>query len=260
MKRILVQTLTVIGVASTALVFTPACADNDQSLFIHGVLAPSTNRQNNSCIYTSDPTQALLFEGQFDVGAVDSYSVTVLVGSQLIQRSDTTNARSESNRAHINGAIVKVTDPNGAVLGEFTSLGSGFVDVSQQNQAQFGPTAFTVIDQPTQAKIGPLLPDQSKLVVANIKVFGKTLGGVDLESGEFQFPIRVCNGCLISFTSGDDPATPGLDCNLPLTAASGGGAAQLPCAIGEDETTPCQLCLNHEYPAGSKKFPCRTRE
>ena len=83
---------------------------------------------------------------------------------------------------------------------------------------------------------------------------------LDLESGEFQFPIRVCNGCLISFASGDDPATPGLDCNLPLTAASGGGAAQLPCAVGRDETTPCQLCLNHEYPPGSKKFPCRTRE
>ncbi len=209
-------------------------------------------RLSCSCIYTSDPTQAELFEGTFDVAVRDSYSVVLLIGSQLIQRSDTTNARAESNRAHLNGAIVSVTDPNGALLGEFTSLGSGFVDVSQQNQAQYGPIAVTVIDQPTQAKIGSgLAVGQTKLVVANIKAFGKTLGGVDLESGEFQFPIRLCNGCLVSFASGDDPATPGVDCNLPLGGTSGGGSTELPCTPGQDETTPCQTCLDR--PA------CRTR-
>ena len=63
------------------------------------------------------------------------------------------------------------------------------------------------------------------------------------ESGEFQFPITVCNGCLVSFSGADDPATPGLDCNLPLSQAGGGGGnSQLPCKVGQDEPVPCQLC------------------
>jgi hypothetical protein len=81
---------------------------------------------------------------------------------------------------------------------------------------------------------------QSKLVVANIKIFGKTLGGVDLESGEFQFPVRVCVGCLVDFSSGDDPAVAGRDCNVQI--GTGTATVVLPCAPGQDEATPCQLC------------------
>jgi hypothetical protein len=127
------------------------------------------------------------------------------------------------------------------VLGEFTSLGSGFVEVQQNNTAAYGPISVTAIDPPTSAaiKAGLVIGGPSKLVLANIKVFGKSLGGVDLESGEFQFPIRVCRGCLVSFATGDDPATQGVDCNLPLEAQA---TTTLPCQTGQDEGLPCQLC------------------
>ena len=176
----------------------------------------------------------------------------LLVGNQLSPRGDNVNVRSESNRAHINGAIVRVTDPNGALLGEFTSLGSGFVDPGINNAPSYGSILVTTIDAPTRQKIAAALPiGQTKLVLANVKAFGKTLGGVDLESGEFQVPIRLCNGCLVSFATGDDPATPGIDCNLPL-GGTAGGTTVTPCFPGQDEATPCQTCA-------AEREACRTR-
>jgi hypothetical protein len=253
MKRILGHGLTLLGVALAATTFTPACEENDQSIFIRGALAPAQNRLNGICVYTDDPEQAQLFEGTFDVAVRDSYILILLVGNQLIARGDTANVRAESNRVHLNGAIVRVTDPNGALIGEFTSLGSGFADPQNSNTPAFGSIAVTGIDAPTQARIGGgLAGGQTRLVVANVKVFGRTLGGNEIETGEFQLPIRVCNGCLISFAGGDDPATPGVDCNLPIpTSGAGGGTVILPCRPGQDELTPCQACLDR--PA------CRTR-
>lgn len=242
MKRVLGQALSVVTVALLATAFTPACAENDQSIFIRAALAPSTNRQGGRCVYTSDPTQTGLFEGTVDVAIAESYSAVLLIGNQLAARGDSANTRAESNRAHINGAVVRVTDPNGGLIGEFTSLATGFVEPQLNNQASYGPISVTAIDVPTMNKIaGDMELGGSKLVAANIKAFGRTVGGVDLESGEFQLPIRICNGCLVTFEGFDDKATPDiLECKRAEDAA--GGTDELPCSPGQDETTPCLFC------------------
>lgn len=251
MKRLLGHGFAAVAVGVLATAFTPACAENDQSIFVRMVLAPPSNRQNGTCLYTADPTQPKMSEGLVDAAVRDTYSSTLLVSNQLIPRGDANSTRAESNRVHINGAVVRVSDPNGGAIGEFTSLGSATIDPQVNNAPSFAPVNVDAIDPPTMAKIAEgLAAGQSKLVVANIKAFGRTLGGVDVESGEFQFPIRVCNGCLVSFASGDDPATPGVDCNLPL-AEGGGGQTSLPCAPGQDEVTPCQTCLD--------RAACRSR-
>ena len=240
MNRVLGKGFAVVAVGVLATAFTPACAENDQSIFINSALFPSQNRQNG-CVYTDDPTQTALFQGKVDAAIRDNYTSVLLVGSQLISRGDDANARAESNRVHLNGVVVRVTDPNGGLIGEFTSLGTGFINPQLNNVPSFSSMQVVTIDAPTLAKIAAGLErGRTKLVVANIKVFGKTVGGVDLESSEFQFPIEVCNGCLVSFATGDDPAVAGLDCSLPIDANA--GQAAVPCEIGQDETTPCQLC------------------
>jgi len=243
MKRVLGQALTVVTAGVLAMAFTPACAENDQSIFIQSALAPSTNRQGGACTYTNDPTQPSLFSGSVDVAIRDNYGAILLVGNQMIARGDAANTRAESNRAHINGAVVRVTDPNGGLIGEFTSVATGFVDPQINNQPSFGTISVTAIDAPTQARIAEgMALGESKLVLANIKAFGKTVGGVDLESGEFQLPVRVCAGCLIT-TAGADRAVQ--ECQAAEDAAT--GADQLPCFPGQDEGTPCWLC--RERPA-----------
>ena len=108
MKRIWghVVSLVVVGMAVSAAM--PACATNDQTIFIRSALAPSANRQMGGCIYTNDPTQAELFQARADLGVTDSYFAVLLVGNQLIPRADSLSNRAESNRVHINGAIVRV--------------------------------------------------------------------------------------------------------------------------------------------------------
>ncbi|MBX3201582.1 MAG: hypothetical protein KF894_25825 [Labilithrix sp.] len=238
MNRLIGQAVavTALGVLATAL--TPACAENDQSIFVRSVLAPALNRQNGVCTYTADVTQPMISQGVIDIGITDSYVAPLLVGNQLIPRGTAQGARAESNRARLNGAVVRVTDPTGATLSEFTALGSGFVDPALNNLPSYGPFFVTVLDPASVQRIAEQVPvGQTRLLVANIKVFGQTLGGVDLETGEFQYPIRVCNGCLVSFETGDDTTSQERDCSLPL-----GDNSQGPCAIGQDEPTPCQLC------------------
>lgn len=245
MKRLLGQTLAVVSVGVLATALMPACAENDSSMFVRMAIAPPQNRQNG-CVYTSDPTQPFLSSGTLDVAILakdPTYIVELLVGSQLFDRGDQKFTRAEPNRTHVNGAVVRVTDANGGQLSEFTSLTSAFIEPQANNTPGYSPARVQALDAATARKVSAgLAPGSDTLVVANIKVFGTTLGGVDLESGEFQFPIRVCNGCLLSFNGGDDPATPGRDCSLPLPEQSN---LPIPCRPGQDEGTLCQYCRDY---------------
>lgn len=243
MKRILGRVVVVCASALVLGVVTPACVENDQSIFIRAVLAPSTNRQQGACIYTDDPQQPQLFAGQLDVALRDNYKAVVLVGSQMLQRGDPNNARAEPNRVHLNGAVVRVLEPNGAQIAEFTSLATGFADVQQNNNPDFGTMEIVGIDAPTARTLaGQVAPGgATKQVILQVKAFGKTLGGVDLESSEFQFPLEICNGCLVTFATADTARPAGEQCTGAL--ATGGTNTQLPCEVGQDgEAVPCQLC------------------
>ena len=249
MKRVLGHGLKFVAVATLAFVLTPACANNDMSIFIRHVMLPPQSRTNGVCVYLGDPSLPALFSGIVDIRGRDTYEARLLVGNQLVGQSDPELLRAESNRARVNGAVVTVTKPNGGFIAEFSSPASGFIDPAGSTIPSFTPIGVNIIDLPTMRLIATLPSDrrlptdlpfgESKLVLANIKVFGQTIGGVDLESGEFQFPIKVCNGCLVTFAKGDDPLAAGVDCTLALNDTD---TSTLPCEVGQDESTPCQLC------------------
>jgi len=246
MKRIWghVVSLVVAGMAVSAAM--PACATNDQTIFIRSALAPSANRQMGGCIYTNDPTQAELFQARADLGVTDSYFAILLVGNQLIPRGDSLNNRAESNRVHINGAIVRVTEADGTLIREFTSLATGFADAAQNNAPSYASIGITALDAPTRDILLPTLPNRvvSRTILINIKAFGTSLGGKDVESGEFQLPMQVCNGCLVDFSTGNDDTLPPAqqpNCKKPNTMAA--SAATEPCFAGQDEHILCQDCV-----------------
>jgi hypothetical protein len=264
MKRLLGQTFAVVVVGVLATAFAPACADNDQTIFIQNALAPPQNRANGACIYTGDPTQTFQPEGLVDLAITDTYEAALLVGNQMISRADANSARVEPNRVHVNGAVVRVTDPNGGQLGTFTALTSALINPQQNNQPSYVSTFVTALDSKTSATLATNIPlcygrgCATTLVLANMKVFGRTLGGVDVETAEWQFPIHVCKGCLIDFTGHDDPAVPGVDCSLVAATGTSTTTTQAPCREGQDESTPCTLCFNRALPAPDGRFPCRT--
>ncbi|MDB5214755.1 MAG: hypothetical protein JWO86_2682 [Myxococcaceae bacterium] len=243
MKRIWGHVVSGVAVALTASAVMPACATNDQSIFIRAALAPSANRQMGGCVYTGDPTQAELFEAHADLGVTDSYFAVLLVGNQLIPRSDSLSNRAESNRVHINGAIVRVTETSGALIREFTSSSVGFADAASNGTPAYTSIGVVALDAPTRDIILPTLTNRvvSKTILINIKAFGTTLGGKDVESGEFQLPMQVCNGCLVDFSTGNDPTQPQPNCLKPTAMAQ--TAATSPCFRGQDEPVLCQTCI-----------------
>jgi len=247
MKRILGHALSLLAIGLAVSAALPACAENDQSIFVRAVLAPSQNRQNGTCTYTDDPQQPQLLAGSADLGVRDNYLGILLVGNQMIPRGDPSNSRAESNRVHIEGGVVRVTDPNGVSIREFTSSAAGFADPQNNNTPDYGLIALTLIDAPTRDILLQGLTSRglTKSVVVHVKVFGKSLGGTDIESDEFVFPLRVCNGCLVSFPAGTSDDTRPIDQrpNCLLTPAASGGTTTFPCFAGQDEVTPCNLCI-----------------
>ncbi len=240
MKRNWGRAAVLVAGALVASALAPACASNDQTIFIRAALAPSTNRQNGACLYTSDPQQPVLFQGTLDVGIRDNYFAVLLVGNQLTARADRNNNRAESNRVSLNGAVVRVTNPDGSVINEFTSLATGFADPQSSDQPSYGSIGIVVIDSKTRDQLLAQLNNRldTKLVLANIRAFGQTLGGVDVESNEYQLPIRVCKGCLVSFANANDVnQQPSPNCKKALEDKN-----STPCFAGQDEPTPCQLC------------------
>lgn len=254
MKRIWGYVVSLVAAGTVVGAALPACATNDQTIFIRSALAPSTTRVGGSCTYTSDTQQPGLLEPLVDVGLTDSYFAVFLIGNQLITRGDPQNNRAESNRAHINGGVVRVTEPDGRLIREFTSLAAGFNDPSNNNTPGYGVSGLTVFDPGTADIVcGRDAPDKpcvalpnrgtSKTVLINVKVFGTTLGGVDVESGEYQMPMQVCNGCLVKFDgydTGVDPLKPAPDnCNLPAEKTAGTDG---PCRVGQDVPISCRTC------------------
>lgn len=262
MKRILGHVVSLLVCALAVSAAAPACTDNDQSLFIRGALLPSANRQNGACIYTDDPQQPIIFAGAVDLGLRNQYEGTFIVGNQLIPRGDPLAVRAESSRAHINGGIVRITRPDGTLIREFTAAATGFADPQNNNAPDFGVMSMVVLDAPTAVLIRqslaeerdrqnprPRLRDLSVQVIANIKVIGKTLGGTDLESAEFSYPINVCVGCFVAGFTADvndttNPRQP--NCLKAPTSVTPAGTVQ-PCKAGQDyEGSKCSDCLNLE--------------
>ncbi len=246
MKRTCGYVVSLVAVAGLVGSALPACATNDQTIFIRGVLAPSANRQGGSCIYNNDATQAVLFEPLLDVGLTDSYSAVLLIGNQLIPRGDPQNNRAESNRVHITGGIVKVATPDGTLIREFTSLASGFADPQNNNSPGFAPIGLVLIDAPTKDILLPSVMQKgtSRTILMTVKVFGTSLGGRDMESGEYQFPMQICRGCLVKqdgtdFSNAMTHPLPNCDTAPEATTTT---STSGPCFVGQDLPISCKNC------------------
>ncbi|MEO8796373.1 MAG: hypothetical protein ABI551_00685, partial [Polyangiaceae bacterium] len=239
--RILVATGFVALVGAFA-----ACASNDASIVVRQIVAPP-QPQNGACVYTADPTQPLISSGTMDVGLIASYTPTILVSNQLIARADTNNVKAETARITLQGAVVHVSDTNNNEIKSFTSLGSGFIDPGTGGTPGYGAFGVTLIDPATAAAIAATLqPLESKRVVVRFTVFGQTSGGQNLDADEYQFPVDVCNGCLVAFPAGSQDEVLAAAEKKPnckaTSSSSSSGSTTIPCVIGQDQAVDCRLC------------------
>lgn len=213
----------------TGACLVPGCAPNDSALFIRGVLAQVAPQ----CTVTADPAALMLGSGTLDLEFTNTYVAALLVGNQLVRRGSKDLLRTETSRVRLEGAVVTVSTAGGATIRSFSTLGTGFVDPGNGTDPGYG-VMFATLIPPQTGNVG-------EVVNVTVRVYGKTLGGEDIESGDISYPIYICRGCLIDYPrDAADPTASTYLCN-----ASGDATVNKPCRLGQDDRIDCRLCSNH---------------
>jgi hypothetical protein len=238
-------TVGVLAAAGSA-VLTPGCADNNSSLFITAVLYDKAP----TCTVLPDPTAVVLGTGVIDLAFTKSYEASLLVGNQLTSRGSKETLRTETSRVTLRGAEINITDSTDHTLYKFSVNGTGFVDVSRGEDSGFGIFDAELIPaqigeqllgrlNTLKQQTGSTSIQTSDEVIAQVRVFGNTLGNTDITSSVLSFPIKYCEGCLIDFpleAIGTDKL--GRDvCANALTDQPQPG-----CRVGQDDPIDCRSC------------------
>ena len=265
MKSVLGHCLTGLAVIAVGVGVTSACVHNDSSLFVQDVIFPTPVSAGQTCTFSANANQTFLPRGVLDVAFRQEYAPWYLVANQMNAVANAQQLQTETSTINVQGAIVRVTDAAGNLLNTYTSLTSGTIYPSTGSVPGYTPLSITAIDQKTVQSIiaskGALLANQgTTTLVSFAKFFGHTLGGTYVESNEFQFPVEVCQGCLVVYSAADVNTTPGiLSPNCLGNAAAGGSSASslpVPCVFGQDTPIDCAQCQEYvscrgAYPNGA---------
>jgi hypothetical protein len=236
MHRLTPKTLLAAAALSALPAVLPSCATNDSMMFIIGVYA----RKSGSCEPKPEAESPLWASGRLDRQLAASYRAALLIGNQLTERGSREQVRTETSRVTLRGAEIRLETPEGVQLREpYSTVGTGHLDAASGEEPALSIMYADLIPASVAAKI------PAGLVVANVRVFGDTLGGQEVESSELSFPIEVCDGCLIDYpASARDPAAEGnvYVCRLSEDSAQAQEAGELPCRPGVDLPVPCTYC------------------
>lgn len=227
--------------AGCALALTlPACVENETSLFVGGVL----KLKAPECEVRADQGTARLTSGILDVGFTTTYQAELLVGLQLATRGDKSKLRAESMNFQVRGAEVRLTNSVGDLVEEFSVPSGGWVAPTNSNTPGFGIAEVILVPNSVGERLqDDLSGSDRRTLVAEVRVFGDTLGGADLTSGSFNYVIEICNGCLSRYV--EDGIIPGAQrsvCNDALTEP----LIDNGCFFGQDGTFDCRYCVTTE--------------
>ncbi len=248
MKRVLGHVLAGLSVLTLGSVAFSACVHNDSSIFVQDVLAPQQVSNNHPCVFTATPTQTVISSGTLDVDFRSHYDPTYLVGNQLVGEANSQQLVTETSTVTLQGGIVRITDAHGNQLTWFTRLAAATIYPATGGVPSYAPVSITTIDTAT---IAGLKTSQAQILnnrglirlVTYVRFFGNTLGGRYVESDEFEFPVDVCKGCLITFSPADiNPGLPIPNCAGNPSAGSTTAQQTLPCQVGQDLPIDCLQC------------------
>ena len=210
------------------------CTDEETGFFIMGNVVVDAPE----CVASPDSGSVLHSSGVLDVALRPEYDASLLVGTQLTPRGDKTNLRTETMITTITGAEVELYRDTGELDTEFTVPASGVILPDGGADPGFGIVTATLIPAATGIALAEELtnPNEIRSRVARIVVFGKTIGGLDIETAPHSYVIRVCEGCLVEF---------------PAEAYDPTGGGCLPTDTGDNLVPPCRF--GQDDPVGDRR-------
>lgn len=189
------------------------CVDDGVSVFVAGAIAPEQSDEGCSWDPGSDLSQP---GGTLDVSFGGSYFVYPRIVNQLQRRGRSGVA--ETNGVQLTAAEVTIRALDGSALSV-----PGLPNPFRIPMSGYIPPAASP-DSPGVGfgRVEVLTPDYTLSLeeagaanvslLASIRIIGKTLGDIDIESAEWDFPIALCSGCLRVCTT--DPTMVTSACNL----------------------------------------------
>lgn len=174
-------------VLSVMALVAVGCTEEHSSFYISGNLFPKL--EEGGCTY--DVSNANRLGGTYDVGFNRSYFVYPRY--QNTARSRAKGIVSDTLGIRVQGVEVTLVDAEGNVIIEYTVPTSTFVPSSSDGIAPGQAAGAVPLIPPGVLDVPAGVVD---LVVAEVKAFGETLGGTDVESSVWSWVIDVCNGCL----------------------------------------------------------------
>ena len=239
MRRLSLKSLLAFSLACAGGSALPSCATNDSMMYVIGVYA----RKQGACSPQPESNSPILAKGTLDLAFAGEYRAALLIGNQITERGSREQLRTETSRVVLKGAEVRLESLRGEELHEpFSSTATGFVDPASGTDPAIAVMYATLIPASVLETIG------EGTLIANVRVFGQTLGGQDVESSELAFPIEICTGCLVAYpAAARDLTADGTEYTCKVGSDTTGAAAttqetELPCNVGVDLQAPCTLC------------------
>lgn len=241
------STTRIVWGVALVIALVAGCAENRSSFFIQQVNVPSSD-----CIVESSEDSTYRTAGLLDIAFRDNYVLTPLIHNQMSPRGSAESLIAETNGVLVEGANVRIWRggrPQGDTVYSFYQPAASYVapqgvtasgftvvpDVAVDALLRF---TYRDVEDPNQLTVEDLMGYED-LVTVGVRMLGVTNGGVEVESPEFYFPIRLCFGCLVfcppDSIDEDDPDQ--AYCSSTDTPDSE------TCYFGQDNTIDCRLAV-----------------
>lgn len=209
----------------SAVLFLFGCANNgDEGMTVLN----NTAVAGDQCTLTGDPSQPFKSHGEIFALSPYGYTLTPLITSRITVGTDgdplqrtiflkgadvTLTVKAISVRT---GSSFNVTQPE-SVLGQFSVLFAGSLAPSGSVNVGFDVITPSQIAQVVQMSGANLsTSDLNAEVLAEVEIIGE-MGGDEVRSNTFAYPISVCTDCVVNYT-GECPAAgtvrQGNPCNI----------------------------------------------
>ncbi|HEY6003908.1 MAG TPA: hypothetical protein VIV57_13610 [Anaeromyxobacter sp.] len=170
-------------------------AQNNASVKFAGMCLPPDDP--TTCTFSATCSGQFIGQSTVDVGVTNKFWAVIQVDNQMPNNENLSNFRTNTNDAYVQEFEVEYS---GAPLPITTGpvLGSGVVPAA-------GSTVISVL--PVPEIVGTVLQGSVGLggaidIVAKMRLRGVYGDTTKFETGVFEFPLRVCNGCVGSFQTG----------------------------------------------------------
>lgn len=223
------QVLALGLVAGGSALGAGACADSESTFYIAYAIPADAE-----CVASPDG-DIYIPEGALDITMAQSYTAFLVVHNEIVEQGDPDRPKTETSRVIVYDSEVSVEDPVSGYATEYSWPLAGFVPEGPDGT---GVVSVLMLDQSSVANISAsLAPNEVRPVLVTVKLFGRTTGGLELESPEWTFAINIgqCTlaDCSAEFAE-ESETTPGVF--IPCTKEADPSEI---CHVGQDKDVPC---------------------